>query len=267
MTAVWLCALGALTRPAAAIELSLEENRAQRGNIGYIDMRRLFKAYPETVRAKENFEELVRQAEDQVNLRRVEILRLRNDLSRLKVEREFLSKTPLVISTAPAAPAPARASTSAASSPLPGFAAPVDHAAVSTGAAAETPQPLIINIPGVSTAPIVVAPPSAAGPLGPAPAAQAAIEALADIDAQISSKIGELALKEDQFKVYQAGAEKNLLDLESRRTEILLGRIHRAVQEVARQEGVSVVVDKGSILYGHSAVDLTEKVLKHLKGS
>ena len=56
----------------------------QRGSIGYIDMQRLFKTFPETSRAKESFEELVRQAEEQLNLRKAEILRMRSELAQLK---------------------------------------------------------------------------------------------------------------------------------------------------------------------------------------
>jgi Skp family chaperone for outer membrane proteins len=109
---------------------------------------------------------------------------------------------------------------------------------------------------------------TASAPPAPAtPDAQAAhASALASLDERIAQKDAELARKEAQAREEQAGAEKNLLDLESRRSEILLGKIYRSVQEIARREGVSVVVDKTGILYGHNAVDLTEKVLKHLKG-
>src|SRR5687767_11609000 len=102
-----LAACLALSLPAAAIELSLEENKAERGNIGYIDMQRLFRTFPETLRARENFEELLRQAEEQLNLRKAEILRLRGELAELRIEREFLAKTPIEV---PQAPKPAAAS-------------------------------------------------------------------------------------------------------------------------------------------------------------
>ena len=88
--------------------------------------------------------------------------------------------------------------------------------------------------------------------------------------AELLKAYGETALTATEaadFKEFQSSTEKSLLDLESRKSEILLGKIHKAVQEVARKEGVSVVVDKGSILYGHNAVDLTEKVLRQLKGT
>ncbi|OGR82718.1 MAG: hypothetical protein A3J74_05310 [Elusimicrobia bacterium RIFCSPHIGHO2_02_FULL_57_9] len=247
-----------LASPAGAIELSLEENRAEQGSIGYVDIQRLFKAFPDMVRARENFEEVVKQAEDQINMRKVELIKLRNELSQLKIERDFMAKTPMMIPKKqdPPPPEPKPAALNPIDS-LPGFAAPP-----STAAAQKT-ESLAVNIPGVSTAPIVVQPPAPKA-AEPAPAA---VSPLADMDAKIAAKASELIKKESSFREEQASTEKNLLDLESRKTEILLGKIYRAVQDVARKEGVGVVVDKGNILYGHDAIDLTAKVLKFLKSS
>ena len=94
-------ALLVLAGPArlGAIELSLEENKALRGNIGFVDTQRVFRAFPETVKARENFEEAVRQAEEQVNSRKAGLLRLRSELDALKVQRAVAAQP------APAAPA------------------------------------------------------------------------------------------------------------------------------------------------------------------
>jgi Skp family chaperone for outer membrane proteins len=97
------------------------------------------------------------------------------------------------------------------------------------------------------------------------PQAPAQNARLLELDGLIETKKGELQRKEASFKEYQAQVEKNLLDLESRRSEMLLGRIYTAVREVARESGVSVIVDKTQILFGHNTVDLTEKVLKKLE--
>ena len=60
-------------------------------------------------------------------------------------------------------------------------------------------------------------------------------------------------------------ADRGLLDVESRKTDQVLARLYRAVSEVARREGVSVVIEKAAILFGQPAVDLTDKVLRYLK--
>jgi len=284
-SALLLLLLAAL--PGGAIELSLEENRAQRGNIGYVDMQRIFKLFPETIRAKENFEEAVRQAEEQINLGKADIIRLRSELTSLRLEREALAKVPGPPPAAAPVPAPVP------EAPKVALSTPTEiHPSLSSEtvarllagatyfddvAVASAPvNPLIINLPGVTTGFIPTprrhaepAPPLVPVPL-PAPAAAPKSPAdpspaLAELDEKISNKMMELAQKEISFKEHQATAEKNLLGLESRKTEILLGKIQRVVKEVARQEGVSVVVDKNSILFGHDAVDLTERVLKALK--
>jgi len=86
-----------------------------------------------------------------------------------------------------------------------------------------------------------------------------------EIDAAISRKEAELAAKEEELRVFQKQAERELLDEESRKSEKLLGRIYVALKELAIKEEVSVIIDKRSILFGQNAVDLTGKLLKKLE--
>lgn len=282
-----LCAVAVTVMSAQALEVSLEENKAQRGNIGYIDMQKLFRMYPETQKAKQNFEEVLRQAEDQVNLRKAELIGLRAEIIKLRMEREAAAKlaagiTPPAAPAAPAAPqAPAptlavdqstatvgvstdtavstSTETAVATSTdvLEGLLAGTTSAPAAPAAPPEEQgAPLIINLPGLSPEPIVVQPPAAA---------LAAAASLSEIDAKLAERGRALSDKEAEFKTYQGQVEKNLLELEDRKTEVLLGKIYHAVQEVAREEGISVVVDRSQILFGHKAMDLTEKVLKKLK--
>ena len=379
----FLLAVLLLSAPARAIELSLEENRGERGSVGYVDMQRLFTASPDAQRAKESFEDLVRQAEERVNLRKAELLKLRQALDAARVERDALSlsmtaaaaapvpapvpappvpapavsvSTPAVsvstppapspvvpripapaasvstalVSTAPASspvvpriPAPAPPESGAAipfaSSPAPAAvstaAAPAAHAkelalpgmsmseaaitsppasvstsstvstpaaAVSTGApnavAAAVPATVAVSTkaaqqaaaPVVSTAAVAAAagmfPMPAAAPAVPqAPAGPTPVQRLLEIDAKIIGTQADIAHKESDLAHEHDDADRGLLDVESRKTDQVLARLYRAVSEVARREGVSVVIDKTTILYGHQAVDLTDKVLKYLR--
>ncbi len=259
MAAALALALSLSARWAGGIELSLEENRAQRGNIGFVDMQRVFKLYPETLRAKETFEDAVRQAEDQVNLRKAEIIRRKGEVERLRNEREALARA--IPPEPPPAPAPSTA--------------PYREAAIvgSTSVVTE----LLPGLPLGTTLAAAVAetPPSAMGPTPPEGSRSPHPEGapppgkteLAELDSKLARLSEDLKVQEGSLKDHQDAAEKNLLDLESRKTEILLGKIHRVIQDIARREGISVVVDKNNILYGHDAVDLTEKVLQTLKGS
>lgn len=268
--------------PLLAVEVSLEENRAQRGNIGYVDLQLLFHKSPETQKAKQNFEEVVRQAEDQVNLRKSELLGLRAELAQLKAERDFVAKTPLSErppqlpgmeipqgSGSRPAPRPIEVTPSAAAAagtPVAGSTAAASGIAVSSAAAATVAGSTQATVSPPSQNQAAAQPTTNLPGLAPeASGAGASPSAVSALDAKIADKTKLLQQKESEFKSYENQVEKNLVDLESRRTEILLGKIYNAVQQVAHDEGVSVVVDKSQILFGHQAVDLTPKVLDKLK--
>jgi Skp family chaperone for outer membrane proteins len=332
-----LIAVLLLSAPARAIELSLEENRGERGSVGYVDMQRLFTASPDAQRAKESFEDLVRQAEERVNLRKAELLKLRQALDSTRVERDALAQSMLLAAaaapaptvalstpavavstpaaapgavavstpaaassalspaaaallTAPIAPVKIAVSTSAAAAPrprelaLPGMsttdAAPSAPPAAAAAPAAQTAAPATVAVstraaaqaaaPAVSTAAVAAAaamfpapgpaPFVAQSPTGPTPA-----QRLLELDAKIIDLQADIAHKESDLAHEHDDADRGLLDVESRKTDQVLARLYRAVSEVARREGVSVVIDKTTILYGHQAVDLTDKVLKYLK--
>ena len=343
-----LLALTLFSTGAGALEISLEENKAERGNIGYIDLQKVFKLYPETNKAKQSYSEILRQAEEQVNLKKAELLTLRAELESAESELELLEKSP-----APPAPTlerpaaistrtPVAVSTAAMESAAPPVEAEVpgepedavkpqaaeespprprrdEHEippelrglpGMSTPTRGESPEPavtpavgedsLIINIPGVTEEPIIVAPPGEAEALRAAELAEMAKQARENtpspVEAALTTSVTpesiayqealrsrddarrilakrvadagwRLADAEKNFAAYQRQVERNLIEIESRRSEILLGKIYKTVREVARQEGVSVVVDKSQILYGQGSVDLTEKVIKQLEGS
>jgi Skp family chaperone for outer membrane proteins len=308
-----LIAVLLLSAPARAIELSLEENRGDRGSVGYVDMQRLFSTSPDAQRAKESFEELVRQAEERVNLRKAELLKLHQELDSNRAERDALSlsmsMTPAVstaaavappasvappavvaastssavaVSTAVAAPslvaappAPAKPRTFA----LPGMStletaptAPPAAAVSSAPVAAPAPAPaktvaaaapVIPSTAAAAAAAMFPAPP-AAPVAAPAPAGPTPVQRLLELDGRIISIQADIARKEAELMREHDDADHGLLDVESRKTDQVLVRLYRAVSEVARREGVSVVVDKTTILYGQPAVDLTDKVLKFL---
>ncbi len=140
--AALLCAV--LAAPASALELSLEENRAERGSVGYVDMNRLFAGSPDAQRAKENFEELVRQAEEEVNTRRAALVRLRQEVDALKAERETIIRSTPTVTTPPAKEAPKVA----------------PKAEPAKAAAKTEPKPEPVKTPTVVATPAVVAPPN-----------------------------------------------------------------------------------------------------------
>ena len=327
--------------PACAIELSLEENRAERGSVGYVDMRRLFTASPDATRAREGLEELVRQAEERVNTKKAELLRLRQDLGTIKIEREDLAKSTPTASVPVAAPAnpllptpvfakplspsptpkpvevpkPAAKPVEAPLTPVTATPPPATPP-VAPPAPTTTPPPLTINLPGLTDGPlnlerpggsplnptrakqeplpaaivpapepkpifvqppppvpvpkpepalVVISTPTAPA-VAPIPAGPTLAQRLLEFDGRIVAKQVEIDRLQRELDQERLGAERSLLDAEGRKTDQVLARLYRAISEVAKREGVSVVVDKSATLYGHPAVDLTDKVLKQLRG-
>ena len=290
--------LAAMAHRAAAIEISLEENKAGQGKLGYVDMRRVFNAFPETMHAKESFDEIVEATEEKINVKRAEILRMRNSIDELRIERDFIvKKMPLraggrrapaphvsaapAVSTEPAkSPVPAVGGKGASGASLPGLgvssatvhAAGVPAVAISSSADHVSSSATAVAVSSASSrwppppAPIAVSSPSVGVVRGPASAgASPGDPALAKIDEELQAKTLELARMEADFKETESKAEENLLKLEKRKTEIILGNIYKILREVARENGVTVVVDSKQILYGYKGVDLTDKLIKRLR--
>lgn len=256
---------------ANALELLLEENRGESGTIGYVDIDRVFKDYSGTAGAREDFITEIRKKEDALNTRKNAIFTLKAEIAKLRQEREFALTLPSLLETQRSVEEAARAASEAAAAlaaapVLTGTAAvasatPVDAglstaapagAELSTAAPAALPVPGGIDMPGVARVPV-------------AHFKFSVSTSVPEIDAAIQVKEKDVADREAELRQAQRQAERELLEYESRKGELLLGRIYVALRELAVKEEVSVVVDKRTILFGQNAVDLTEKLLKKLE--
>ncbi|OGS54381.1 MAG: hypothetical protein A3J79_11295 [Elusimicrobia bacterium RIFOXYB2_FULL_62_6] len=293
---IFLSLFTVLPACAGALELSLEENRGESGTIGYVDIDRVFKEFSGTLGAREEFINDIKKKEEAISQRKTGIYTLKADIAKLRQEKEFALTLPGLLKTREqlaeeeaylkskivdinsaaasvqalqdAAQAQAAVSTAAvtASTDTAAVAASTDTAGLPGMPPAEAvqPQPALppppaerlpgigIDMPGISRVPTSYFKFSVS-------------TAIPEIDAAIAAKERELKDKEDALKLYQRQAEVELLQYESHKSELILGRIYLALKELAIKEEVSVIVDKRSILFGHSAVDLTGKLLKKLE--
>ena len=150
---------------------------------------------------------------------------------------------------------------------------------------------MAINLPGLADAPLNLERPGSSplnpthdrGAPKPAPAPAVPLvstptapvqsagptlaQRLLELDGLILSKQGDVDRLQAELDRERQGSESSLLNAESRKTDQVLARLYRAISEVAKREGVSVVMEKSTSLYGHPAVDLTDRVLKQLKGT
>lgn len=291
--AVLVCIQAASSSFSGAIEISLEENRGERGSVGYVDIERVFKEYPETLKAREDFQVQIHKKEKVLNEKKSEIFALKAEIARLRQEKEFSSRFPMrmeqappAVSTAAAAAVPDSAPVQEASGAVFSTAAAVEQ----EGSAAAVSTQSASGLPGISTAaasmeastatvdissrPVPEAEKSATQTVMDLPGVKsvpvsslpvAVSTATAELDMTIRDKENELAQKEKLLNELQRQVERELLDYESRKTEIILGKIYQFLRSLAASQGISVVVDKRSILYGQSGVDLTDKLIKRLR--
>ncbi len=240
---------------AAALELLLEENRGESGTIGYVDIDRVFKEYSGTTGAREEFITEIKKKEDALNAKKTYTFTLKAEIAKLRQEREFALTLPSLLETqksvAEAAAAVQASSQAAAQASTSAAQPPAASTAVPAGVAA-LPGMDGIDMPGVSKVPV-------------AHFKFSVSTSVPEIDLALQKKEAELKAKEEDLRYSQKQAEKELLDFESRKSELLLGRIYTALKELAVKEEVSVIVDKRSILFGQNAVDLTGKLLKKLE--
>ncbi|MHB0996267.1 MAG: OmpH family outer membrane protein [Elusimicrobiales bacterium] len=230
---------------AAALELLLEENRGESGTIGYVDIDRVFKEYSGTTGARDEFIAEIKKKEDALNAKKTYTFTLKAEIAKLRQEREFALTLPSLLETQRSV-AEAAAAVQASSQ-----AAVQASTAVPAGVAA-LPGMDGIDMPGIAKVPV-------------AHFKFSVSTSVPEIDLALQKKEAELKAKEEDLRYSQKQAEKELLDYEGRKSELLLGRIYTALKELAVKEEVSVIVDKRSILFGQNAVDLTGKLLKKLE--
>jgi Skp family chaperone for outer membrane proteins len=254
---LFIAILAALAPRAGALELLLEENRGESGTIGYVDIDRVFKEYSGTTGAREEFISEIKKKEDAVNAKKSAIFTLKAELAKLRQEREFALTLPSLLETQRSV-ADASAAIKVSSQPV----------AVSTGAAGtelSTAAPMEVppGLPGLPSMDGIDMPGIAKVPVNRFKFSVST--SVPEIDAALVKKEEELKNKEEELRTYQRMAERELLEYESHKSEILLGRIYVALKELAVKEEVSVIVDKRNILFGQNAVDLTGKLLKKLE--
>jgi len=67
------------------------------------------------------------------------------------------------------------------------------------------------------------------------------------------------------FKNFRGNALADMKVLQTQKTYDIMSRIYAVLQTLARDEGVTVVMDKAYVLYGEDTVDLSDKLIQRLQ--
>ena len=69
-----------------------------------------------------------------------------------------------------------------------------------------------------------------------------------------------------EYEDKKAGIEKELADFEESKTLKIMSEFYSLIGDLAKEENISIVIEKTGILYGQPAIDLTEKLKERLRG-
>jgi Skp family chaperone for outer membrane proteins len=292
-----------------AIEISLEENKAESGTVGYVDIGLIFKKY--SINSKKDFDKIILEKQNIVDDKKKELNYYRALKEKLKNEREIarmaedfykrmseavvssssisdtvtISSSDVNISsyTLNSSSAVISISTISVSISSVGYSANISTASLARSdnisaadiaiSSVSVPVPDNVSVSSLAilsqTAlnsqeePYVFMPGMGKIPISnfkfSVSSSTVEIErAIGDVDAKISKLQSDILSLKNKF-------DDELSKSASKENERMLKKIYDAIDEVSKEEEVSVVVDKRNILFGRKTVDLTEKVLEKLR--
>jgi Skp family chaperone for outer membrane proteins len=237
MKHLWLCCL-LLTACGGlwGVEISLGRGGASGGtSVGFVDMERVFRDYPETRKAREDYQK--------------EVLRHKTELAERERALAELERSVEALNVAP----------------VPSLS-PVESSTL-TVAVTETPNDATAVL--MSTAPLPFSKPLA--PVESVGPPEAAILSPTLPPAASPSKDGaqqqeQLTKRKGELETARASLAKTLRAFEAERSKKILGRLYKELVQLAEEKGIRLVVDKSAILYGEDTVDLTEALHRRVRG-
>jgi Skp family chaperone for outer membrane proteins len=270
---------------APAVEIPLESLTPAR--VGYVDLQKVFDIYPEKAFAEGDLLREIEKRKRELGQRQNLIATIKQQIS---VDEAALAqgKTGAAVAvpansvpdlTPPPAPVPVPA---VSSSTVKGSTTPVTVVYGSTAPLVE-PYPMedpLAGLPGHESGTISERTPGssqlpgmkdstpkqslldtvAAGPAAPLSSdVQDALQKRIDANKQLLEK--QIA----SFKSFRGLAIADMKVLETQKTYGVMSKIYAVLQTLARDEGVTVVMDKAYVLYGEDSVDLSDKLIQRLQ--
>jgi Skp family chaperone for outer membrane proteins len=254
------------------VEILLEENKAESGTVGYVDVVKIFNIY--SVSFKESFSKEVEERQKKVDELKKEINhyiakkeKLETEYQIAKMLEEFYKNIQSSTQTIESASQLDSVSNSTDSTTLNLSSNSVSFSSsvlvqsttslsslsgvVSSSNVYAVEEPYIV-MPGVGKFPLSNYKFSISSSTLEI---SNAIAQLDQIISKLKNDISELKKKYDEELSKKASKEN----------EKIFKKIYDAIEEVSREERVSIVIDKKSILFGRKTVDLTDKVIEKLR--
>ena len=275
--------------PMYGVEIPLESLTPVR--IGYVDLQKVFDAYPEKAFAEGDLLKEIQKRKRELNRRQNEINVYRQQIAADQaVLDQAKSSKPVTV------PADMIAQLAATETPLaaPAAPAPTDNNQINKSSATEaypSDDPLLglpgheltkdpetkaaAALPGMQSSSLSsqalpkATTPSSAPLLDQLAAASAPTllnpEALTALQKRVDDNRKILDRKTFDFRDFRSKALEDMKTLQSQKTYDVMSKIYAILQSLARDESITVVLDKSYVLYGEDSIDLTEKLMSRLQ--
>jgi len=258
-----------------SVEIPLESLTPAR--VGYVDLQKVFDTYPEKSFAEGDLLREIEKRKRELGTRQNLIATIRQQIS---VDQAALTQAqtgaavqvppnnvPDLKPAAPPIPAPAVSTATVATSTttavepypledplagLPGHDAntPIERAQGSTQLPGmkDNGGKGILDTLSASSVPTVLNP-----------------DALAALQKRVDENKKLLERQIVDFKNFRGNAVADMKVLQTQKTYDVMSKIYAVLQTLARDEGVTVVMDKAYVLYGEDTVDLSDKLIQRLQ--
>ncbi len=263
--------LGMLLLPIylSAIEIPLDTLTPVR--IGFVDLQKVFDTYPEKSFAEGDLLREIEKRRRDLAKRQAEINTIKGQI---EADRAALEKA----KTGQAVVVPVNA----VPEPEPVKPALVDEPKKSTATIAAEAYPMedpLAGLPGHSpgeamtkagSLPGVQSGPAKRFPLLDQLSSTTEPKTLtADAMGQMELRIAEhqrlLERYMTSFRLFRGNAVADMKQLQAEKTYGVMAKIYAILQELARDEGLTVVLDKAYVLYGEDSVDLSDRLIARLQ--
>jgi len=263
----------------AAVEIPLESLTPAR--VGFVDLQKVFDTYPEKAFAEGDLLREIEKRKRELGQRQALINTIKQQISADQTALEQgkngaavlipINNVPDLTPPPPPPPVPVASTTTVKTSTAPA-AAPVvepypseDPLAGLPGHDGSTPVEHIqgsTQLPGMKEGKkgsILDQMATTATPVTLTPEAQTALQKrISDNQKLYDRQIAE-------FKNFRGNAVADMKVLETQKTYGVMSKIYAELQTLARDEGVTVVMDKSYVLYGEDTVDLSDKLIQRLQ--
>lgn len=238
---------------AQTIEISLD-SLGQSTKVAYVDMHRVFEAFPQTQKEREELVRLIEEKKAEITVRKEQIAFLKGQISFLKKTKDSLEP-----STDSAKSRVKKRQEEAVEKELDNL----PESATGLSLPDESPLSFLFSPPDSSSATDTKSTPDASsvsisteGPM--------ILPGVPSPQPQLADKEKELSLKQADLEAFVGATELEIKNLEEGKTMVLMAQIYQALTDIAKKDGYTILFDKSNILYGENIIDITDQVIWRL---